>query len=106
MTLVIPYQIPFLAKEDGRRTDPGVLAATDFWWTLEDQYPLAKMFVAAFNKKYGYYPEWGAENAYMQFATWARMVSEAGTLLSAGRHQAVREGRDLPVDGRRRAFPP
>ena len=23
----------------------GVYAATDFWWTLEDKYPLAKMFV-------------------------------------------------------------
>ena len=26
------------------------------------------MFVEAFEKKYGYKPEWGAENAYMQFA--------------------------------------
>ena len=37
------------------------------------------MFVEAFDKKYGYKPEWGANNAYMQFAIWARMVSEAGT---------------------------
>ena len=56
-----------------------MLAATDFWWTLEDKYPLAKMFVEAFDKKYSYKPEWGAENAYMQFAMWARMVSEAGS---------------------------
>ena len=79
MTLVIPYQIPFLAKEVGPEIMGGVLAATDFWWTLEDKYPLAKAFVEAFNKKYGYMPEWGAENAYMQIAIWARMVSEAGT---------------------------
>jgi branched-chain amino acid transport system substrate-binding protein len=79
MTLVIPYQIPFLAKEVGPEIMGGVLAATDFWWTLEDKYPLAKMFVEAFNKKYGYMPEWGAENSYMQVAIWARMVSEAGT---------------------------
>ncbi len=37
------------------------------------------MFVEAFQKKYDYRPEWGAENAYMQFAIWGRMVSEAGT---------------------------
>ena len=37
------------------------------------------MFVEEFDKKYGYKPEWGANNAYMQFAIWARMVSEAGT---------------------------
>ena len=96
MKMVIPYQIPFLAKEAGAELTEGVYAATDFWWTLEDKYPLAKMFVEAFDKKYGYKPEWGANNAYMQFAIWARMVSEAGTLLSAGRHQAVREGRDVP----------
>ena len=79
MTMVVPYQIPFLAKEVGAELTEGVFAATDFWWTLEDKFPLAKMFVDSFNKKYGYRPEWGAENAYTQFAMWARMVSEAGT---------------------------
>jgi branched-chain amino acid transport system substrate-binding protein len=79
MKMVIPYQIPFLAKEVGPELTEGVFAATDFWWTLEDKYPLAKMFVDAFQKKYDYRPEWGAENSYMQFAIWARMVSEAGT---------------------------
>src|SRR5581483_11121087 len=44
MTLVIPYQIPFLAKEVGPEITEGVYAATDFWWTLEDKFPLAKMF--------------------------------------------------------------
>ena len=79
MKMVIPYQIPFLAKEVGPELTAGVYAATDFWWTLEDKYPLAKMFVEAFDKKYGYKPEWGANNAYMSFAIWARMVSEAGS---------------------------
>ena len=68
MKLVVPYQIPFLAPEVGGNLLEGVYAATDFWWTLEDQYPLAKMFVQAFEKKYGYKPEWGAENAYVSFA--------------------------------------
>jgi len=80
MTLVVPYQIPFLAKETGPELTAGVYAATDFWWTLEDKYPLAKMFVEAFDKKYGYKPEWGANNAYMSFAIWAKMVSEADSL--------------------------
>ena len=79
MQMVIPYQIPFLAKEAGPELMENVYAATDFWWTLEDKYPLAKMFVEAFDKKYGYKPEWGANNAYMSFAIWARMVSEAGS---------------------------
>jgi len=79
MKLVIPYQIPFLAREVGPETTAGVFAATDFWWTLEDRYPIAKMFVLEFEKKYGYKPEWGAENAYMEFALWAEAVEHAGT---------------------------
>lgn len=79
MKLVIPYQTPFLAKEVGPEIMQGVLASTDFWWTLEDKYPLAKMFVEAFDKKYGYKPDWSAENGYSQFAIWARMVEEAGS---------------------------
>jgi ABC-type branched-subunit amino acid transport system substrate-binding protein len=79
MKLVVPYQTPFLAKEVGPEITQGVLASTDFWWTLEDKFPLAKMFVESFDKKYGYKPDWSAENGYSQIAIWARMVEEAGT---------------------------
>jgi branched-chain amino acid transport system substrate-binding protein len=79
MKLIVPYQTPFLAKELGAEITGGVFAATDFWWTLEDKYPLAKAFVEAFDKKYGYKPEWGANNAYMQFAMWADAVENAGS---------------------------
>src|SRR6187431_737838 len=48
MKLAVPYQIPFLAPEVGGNLLNGVYAATDFWWTLEDKYPLAKMFNDAF----------------------------------------------------------
>lgn len=78
MKLVVPYQVPFLARETGGLMQ-GVYAATDYWWTLEDKFPLAKMFNAAFEKKYGYKPEWGAENAYISFLHWARMVEQAGS---------------------------
>ena len=78
MKLVVPYQGPFLARETGGLMQ-GVYAATDYWWTLEDKFPLAKMFNAAFEKKYGYKPEWGAENAYVSFVHWARMTEEAGS---------------------------
>src|SRR6516225_12342246 len=96
MTLVIPYQIPFLAKEVGPDIMGGVFAATDFWWTLEDKYPLAKMFVEAFDKKYGYKPEWGAENAYMQLAIWARMVEEAGSFYPPDVIRTYEKGETFP----------
>jgi len=96
MTLVIPYQIPFLAKETGPELTAGVFAATDFWWTLEDKYPLAKMFVEAFYKKYNYRPEWGAENSYMSLAMWARMVSEAGTFYPPDVIKQYEKGDTMP----------
>jgi branched-chain amino acid transport system substrate-binding protein len=95
MKLVIPYQIPFFAKEVGPELTEGVYAATDFWWTLEDKYPLAKMFVAAFDKKYGYRPEWGAENAYMQFALWADAVENAGTFYPPAVIKSYESGRKI-----------
>jgi branched-chain amino acid transport system substrate-binding protein len=79
MTLVVPYNTPFLAKEVGPETMQGVFAATDYWWTLEDKYPLAKMLNAAFRAKYNYYPEWSANVAYMQVAMWADAVERAKT---------------------------
>ena len=79
MKMAVAYDVPFLAKEVTPELTQNMLNATDFWWTLEDRYPLAKMFVAEFRKKYGYNPQWSAETAYMQIAHWARMVSEAGT---------------------------
>jgi branched-chain amino acid transport system substrate-binding protein len=79
MSLVVAYSVPFLAKEVGPELTQGVLTATDWWWTMQDQYPLSKMFLEAFRQKYNYTPDWSAEAGYMQIACWARMVSEAGT---------------------------
>lgn len=77
MTLVVPYNTPFLAKEVGAETMQGVFAATDYWWTLQDKYPIAKAFNDAFHAKYDYYPEWGANAGYMQLAMWADAVERA-----------------------------
>jgi branched-chain amino acid transport system substrate-binding protein len=96
MKLVIPYQIPFLAKEVGPELTEGVYAATDYWWTLEDKYPLAKMLNDAFYKKYNYRPEWGANNSYMSFAIWARMVSEAGTFYPPAVIKQYEKGETIP----------
>ena len=96
MKLIVPYQIPVLAKEVGPELTAGVYAATDFWWTLEDKYPLAKMFVDAFYQKYKYRPEWGAENSYMSFASWARMVSEAGTFYPPDVIKQYEKGETFP----------
>jgi branched-chain amino acid transport system substrate-binding protein len=96
MKLAVPYQIPFLAPEVGGGLLAGVYAATDYWWTLEDKYPLAKAFNEAFRKKFGSNPEWGAENAYVSFAHWARMVEEAGTFYPPSVIKAYEKGETIP----------
>ncbi len=95
MKLVVPYQVPFLARETGGLMQ-GVFAATDYWWTVEDKYPLAKMFNAEFEKKYGYKPEWGAANAYVSFAHWARMVEAAGSFYPPDVIKAYEKGETIP----------
>jgi branched-chain amino acid transport system substrate-binding protein len=95
MTLVMAYNTPFLARDVGPDLMQGVYAATDFWWTLEDRYPLAKEFVAAFEKKYNYKPEWSANSAYMQFALWADAVSHAGTFYPPAVIKSYESGRKM-----------
>ena len=77
MTLVMPYLSPFLSKEVGPELMQGVYGTTEFWWTLGEQNPIAKMFVDTFNAKYGYKPEWAAHVAYLQVALWADAVEHA-----------------------------
>jgi len=95
MKLVVPYQIPFLARETGGLME-GVYAATEYWWTIEDKYPLAKMFNEAFEKKYGYKPEWGAENAYAAIVDWARMVEETGSYYPPAIIKTWEKGEKIP----------
>ena len=94
MKLVVPYQVPFIARETGGLMQ-GVYAATDYWWTIEDKYPLAKMFNEAFEKKYGYKPEWGANNSYMSFAMWAEAVENAGSFYPPDVIKSYEAGRKI-----------
>jgi ABC-type branched-subunit amino acid transport system substrate-binding protein len=96
MKLVVPYQIPFLAREVGGGLLADVYCATDYWWTMEDKYPLAKMFNDAFSKKYGYKPEWGAENGYVSFVHWARMVEETGSFYPPDIIKTWEKGETIP----------
>ena len=79
MTLVVPYNTPFLAKEVTPELMQGVYATTEFWWTMGEKNAIAKAFVDAFDAKYKYKPEWGAHTGYLQIALWADAVERAKT---------------------------
>jgi branched-chain amino acid transport system substrate-binding protein len=95
MTLVMPYLSPFFAKQVGEDLVAGVYGTTEFWWTLEDKNELAKMFVAEFQKKYGYRPEWGAHTAYMQLALWVDSCERAGSFYPPDVIKAYESGQHL-----------
>ncbi len=79
MRMVVPNISAFQAKELTAALMQGVYGTFDFWWTLEDRYPLAKDFVQAFRAKYDYYPRWSAHIGYMQSFIWALSVERAKT---------------------------
>ena len=74
----MPFNTPFLAKEVGADTMQGILAATDYWWTLEDKFPLAK-FQRRVPSQIQEPPGVGREHCYMQIAMWADAVERAKT---------------------------
>lgn len=78
MKLVVPNLSSFQDKEVGPELMQGVYGSCDFWWTLEDRFPLARTFVEAFLARNAYRPRWGAHIAYMQTYLWALSVERAG----------------------------
>lgn len=79
MKNVVPNIGPFMAKELGPEVMGGVYGTMDFWWTLEDKYPLAKYFVREFEKRHNYKPRWSAHEGFQQLVIWAAAVERAGT---------------------------
>ena len=79
MKMVIPYQIPFLAQETGRSSLPASMPppTSGGRWKTSIRWPRCSSRRST--RSTATSPEWGANNAYMSFAIWARMVSEAGT---------------------------
>lgn len=99
MSLVVPYMSPFLGEEVGPEIMQGVYGSMGFWWTLEDTYPVAKEFVAAFEKKFNEKPHDSAYIAYLNLLLWADAVERAGTFYGPEVVKAYEKGvkREGPV---------
>ena len=98
MKMVVPYNAPFLSRNVGAELMQGIYATTEFWWTMADRNPLAKMFVDAFRTKYGYNPEWGAHTGYMQIALWADAVEHARSFYPPAVIKSYEDGREIETD--------
>ncbi len=79
MKMVVPNISAFQAQQLGPEIMEGVYGTLDFWWTLAESEPMAKIFVDAFETKYKYKPNWPAHIAYTQMMCWADAVERAKT---------------------------
>jgi branched-chain amino acid transport system substrate-binding protein len=80
MKLVIPNISTYLPDGLGPDIMQGVYGTQDWYYTLADRYPLSKVFLDSFQKKFpGVIPRWTAHIAYAQTAIWADAVTRAKT---------------------------
>ncbi len=98
MKLVVPNISSFQAKELGAAVMGGAYGTFDFWWTLQDQFPLAKNFVEAFRAKNNYYPRWGAHIGYMQTYIWALAVERTGGFYPPDVIKTLEDSKSNPWD--------
>jgi ABC-type branched-subunit amino acid transport system substrate-binding protein len=92
MKYVVPNISQFQAKELGAKIMGGTYGTQAWWWKEEDKFPLAKYFVADFEKAYGYKPRWGASEVYLQLLVWADAVHRAGTFYPVSVIKALEAG--------------
>ncbi len=105
MKMVIPYQIPFLAKEVGAGTDRGRLCRHRFLVDAGGQVPARQDVRRRVREEIRLQAGMGRQQRLHA----VRHVGAHGLrrrhLLSAGRHQGIREGREVRLDRRRSLFP-
>ncbi|QDM14770.1 ABC transporter substrate-binding protein [Tardiphaga sp. vice352] len=98
MKLVVPNLSSFQDKELGAEIMQGVYGSCDFWFGMQDNYPLAKTFVEAFVAQNKYYPRWGAHIGYMQTYLWAMSVERANTFNPVDVIKAMENSKAQPYE--------
>lgn len=79
MKLVIPNISTYLPDGVGAEIMQGVYGTQDWYYALQDRYPLSKVFVDDFVKRWKILPRWTAHIAYAQTAIWADAITRART---------------------------
>ncbi|HUZ74776.1 MAG TPA: substrate-binding protein [Stellaceae bacterium] len=95
MKMVVPNISAFQAQQLGPEIMQGVYGTLDFWWTLAETDPMAKIFVDSFEAKYKYRPNWPAHIAYSQMMCWADAVERAKTYDPVSVIKALEAGHKL-----------
>ncbi|MFA7437032.1 substrate-binding protein [Castellaniella sp.] len=97
MKVVVPYSPAFLEVELGSELIEGVIVGQGFWWTMEDQYPIAKDFVAAYEKKFGGKARDSAMYGYLAIMAWAAAIERAGSFYPPDVVKSLEDGSVLEI---------
>ncbi|MDE2004928.1 MAG: ABC transporter substrate-binding protein [Rhodospirillales bacterium] len=98
MQMIVPNISAFQAQDTGAELFQGVFGTMDFWWTLEDKFPLAKAFVSGFEAKYKRPPGWAAHVGYLQTYIWALAVERAGSFYPPAVIKTLEASKANPFD--------
>lgn len=97
MKLVIPNISTYLPDGLGPDIMQGVYGTQDWYYSLADRYPLSKVFLESFQKRFpGVIPRWTAHIGYAQTAIWADAVARAKTFSPVPVIKTLEEGK--PID--------
>ncbi|MFN2461388.1 MAG: substrate-binding protein [Candidatus Velthaea sp.] len=77
MQMVVPNISTYFADGVGADVMNGVYGTLEWYWRLQDHFPLSKTFIQAFDRKYSSRPRWTAHISYAQVAIWADAVTRA-----------------------------
>lgn len=97
MQLVVPNISTYFPDGVGAEIMQGVYGTQDWYWRLQDRFPLSKLFVTDFVKRWGIRPRWTAHIAYAQTAIWADAVARAKTFNPVTIIKTLEEGRPIEL---------
>ena len=98
MQMIVPNISSFQGQETGAQLMQGVFGTMDWYWKLEDKFPLSKNFVTAFRARNHYIPNWGAHIGYLQTYLWALAVERAGTFYPPAVIKTLEASKANPFD--------
>ena len=98
MKLVIPNISTYLPDGLGPDIMEGVYGTQDWYYTMADRYPLSKLFLESFQKKFpGVVPRWTAHIAYDQTAIWADAVARGKSFNPVTVIKTLEEGKAIEL---------
>ena len=98
MKLVIPNISTYLPDGLGPEIMQGVYGTQDWYYTFADRFPLSKVFLESFQKRFpGVIPRWTAHIAYAQTAIWADAVTRAKSFNPVTVIKTLEEGKPIEL---------